>query len=47
MHVLIEAKYHKGHKDEALDQALEFKDCGLRLFGLFSPFVWQPDLLKD
>lgn len=26
MHVLIEAKYHKGHKDEALDQALEFKE---------------------
>lgn len=26
MHVLIEAKYHKGHRDEALDQALEFKE---------------------
>lgn len=25
MHVLIEAQYHKGHRDEALDQALEFK----------------------
>ena len=26
MHVLIEVKYHKGHRDEALDQALEFKE---------------------
>lgn len=26
MHVLIESKYHKGQRDEALDLALEFKE---------------------
>ena len=26
MHILVEANYHRGHKDEALDLSLEFKE---------------------
>ena len=45
MHVLIEAQYHKGHRDEALDQALEFK--AHNFFSAFWQFLGTISLLNS